>query len=168
MRSIARALAGFALLAVLQAGCSPRPGEAAGLPPSLSREAAERVVLAADDARRRAFAEGQTEGLPAAFGARALRALQDQVARMRVRGMQLEESEAERRLVFWDARAAESVLQVMARQRLITPTQEHPPWQSTARQWWARLVYAGGSWLVADQQDLPPDRWRQDPGSGAP
>ena len=77
-----------------------------------------------------------------------------------MQGMSEEERSSSRELVFWDPLAGEAVLQVVAERRLVSPDQPNPPWSSTAGQWWARLQNVGGSWLVVDDQDLPPDRWR--------
>ncbi len=77
-----------------------------------------------------------------------------------MQGMSEEERSSSRDLVFWDPLADEAVLEVAAERRIVSPDQPNPPWSSTARQWWARLQNVGGSWLVVDDQDLTPDRWR--------
>lgn len=160
--STALVLATVLTLAALTGCSTPPPRSSPGAPAVLSRDAAERMALTADDARRRALAEAQPAGLAAVFRDRALRVLQEQVARMHDRGLRLEERDSVRRLVFWDSHAGEVVLQVEASQRLLSPSRSDALWAATVRQWWSRLAYAGGSWWIVDQSDLSPDMWRPD------
>jgi hypothetical protein len=56
--------------------------------------------------------------------------------------------------------AGEAVLQVAAQVRLVSAEQPEPPWSSTLRQWWSRLAFHAGGWVVVDDRDLSPDQWR--------
>ena len=76
--------------------------------------------------------------------------------------MHEEERGLSRDLVFWDPVAEEAVLQVVAQRRLVTQDQPDPPWSATVRQWWGRVRNVDGTWMVVDQEDLPPDRWRSE------
>lgn len=149
--------------ALLLCGCfgahPPDPTSA----PVLRLVGAEQLVLEADDARRAAFADLQPRRLANVFRGRALQVLEKQVLKMGQRAIRLEERDAARTLVFWDPRADEVVLQIVAQDRLVTPERHDPAWAATTRQWWSRLDYQGGSWWVVDQQDLTPDRWRPSP-----
>jgi hypothetical protein len=152
------------LIVLIVGGCSARQATAERHPaPSLAaldRAGAEAVVLKADAARRAAFADLGAGGLMGSFRGKALRVLKAQVQRMRDRGLRLEERNPVLAVVFWDARAAEVVLQVEAEHRLVTVDQADPPWAATVRQWWSRLASADGGWWVVDQNDLAPDQWR--------
>lgn len=135
-------------------------------PPPLSGSVAEQQMLRADDAKRLALDAPRTARLAGAFRGRTLQMLEAQVQSMDRRGLRIEERNSARKLVFWDPRAGEAVLQVVAQRRLVTPDQPNPAWAATVRQWWARLQYADGSWWVVDQEDLTPDRWRPVPQAG--
>jgi hypothetical protein len=128
------------------------------LPPVLTRAGAEQLMLRADDTKR--LAASGTADLADAFRGRALQVLEAQAQSLDRRGMRVEERNTVRTLAFWDHRALEAVLQVVAQRRLVTPDDPNPDWAATVRQWWARLQFADGSWWVVDQQDLTPDRWR--------
>lgn len=138
------------------------PAATTAKPPaaSLSRSDAEKLMLQADDARRRALASPGAVTLSDAFGRSALQRLEAQSQTLAGRGMREEERSSSREVVFWDPGADEAVLQVVAERRLVTRDQPMPAWSSTIRQWWARLQNVDGSWKVVDQEDLPPDRWR--------
>ena len=135
-------------------------------PPPLPWLGAEQLMLRAEDAMRLALDHPSGDGLAEAFRGRALKILQSQAATLAVRGLRDEEQSSARTLVFWDPRAREAVLQIVGQQRLLAPDQPNPAWVATARQWWARLQYAEGSWWVVDQEDLTPDRWRDVPAIG--
>ena len=151
-------------LVLMVGGCSVAHGPAERQPAAsastLDRTDAEAVAIKADAARRAAFADLDPGRLMAAFRGKALRVLQAQVRHMRDRGLRLEERNPVRAVVFWDARAAEVVLQVEAQHRLLTVAQGDPPWGTTVRQWWSRLALEDGEWWVVDQADLAPDHWR--------
>jgi hypothetical protein len=153
--------------ALIICACSaggPKP--AALPPPPPTWLGAEQLMLRADDAMRHALDHPSGDGLAEAFRGPALQILESQAATMAVRGLRDEERSPARTLVFWDPRAREAVLQVVAQHRLLAPDQPNPAWVATARQWWARLQYAEGSWWVVDQEDLTPDRWRDVPPNG--
>ncbi len=106
------------------------------------------------------LADLRAERLRSVFEGRALRVLGAQVGVMAARGMRVEETAVVVALVAWDPGAAEAVLQVESRRRLITLDEPDPAWSSSVRQWWSRLRYEAGAWWVVDEQDLSPDRWR--------
>jgi hypothetical protein len=118
------------------------------------------VALRADHAIRVAMADLDPSRLPEAFAGPALRALVDQVGWMRVRGLRIEERNPRRAVAFSDAASKEVVIVVEAEHRLLSADQPDAPWSTTMRQWWSRLGYVAGSWLVIDDKDLPPDEWR--------
>jgi hypothetical protein len=159
----ALAVTGLALL-TMAGGCSvaqaPAERQPAASASTLDRSRAEAVAVKADAARRAAFAGLDPGALLAAFRGKALRVLQAQVRHMRDRGLRLEERNPVLAVVFWDAHAAEVVLQVEAQHRLLTLDQADPPWGTTVRQWWSRLAREDGEWWVVDQADLAPDHWR--------
>jgi hypothetical protein len=130
-------------------------------PPPLSSTGAEQLMLRADDFKRLALADEGTATLADVFRGPALQMLDAQAQSMDQRGVRLEERNLARTLVFWDPRAHEAVLQVVAQSRLVSADQPNPTWSAIVRQWWARLQYADGRWWVVDQEDLAPDRWRQ-------
>jgi len=135
-------------------------------PLPLDGNGAEQWMVGADDIRRGALAGLGTAGLAAVFRGRALQMLEAQAHGMDRRGLRAQERDASRTLAFWDPRADEAVLQVVAQGRLVTPDQPSPAWTPTVRQWWARLEYAEGRWWIVDQEDLRPDRWRALPPAG--
>jgi hypothetical protein len=149
-----------AAIALLICGCFGGPAVGPGSSPVLSRAGAESLALAADSERRAAFAELQPLRLAKTFRGRALQVLEQQVVKMGLRGLRHEERDPARTLVFWDSRADEAVLRVVAQDRLVTADQPDPAWAATTRQWWTRLGDEGGTWWVVDQEDLTPDRWR--------
>jgi len=106
------------------------------------------------------LADLRAERLRSVFEGRALRVLGAQVGVMAARGVRVEETAVVVALVAWDPGAAEAVLQVASRRRLITLDEPDPAWSSSVRQWWSRLRYEAGAWWVVDEQDLGPDRWR--------
>ena len=114
-------------------------------------------MLRAEDIKR--SSAGQA-GLAGVFRGRALQLLGAQAESLERRGIRVEERNASRTLVFWDARAAEAVLEVIVQRRIVSRDDPNPGWIATVRQWWARLQFAYGGWWIVDQQDLTPDRWR--------
>jgi hypothetical protein len=149
--------------AILMAACSAHVAtttQPAPTPPTLSRDQAQQLMLRADDIRRQALEFPGTANFAEAFGGIAFRRLRALSDRLSMQGMSEEERSSSRDLVFWDPLADEAVLEVAAERRIVSPDQPNPPWSSTARQWWARLQNVGGNWLVVDDQDLTPDRWR--------
>jgi hypothetical protein len=155
-----RRLVASGLALLLISGCLGDHAGGLASAPVLSLDGVEQLALKADDARRAALADLQPVQLARTFRGRALQVLEGQVIKMGQRGLRLEERDSVRTLVFWDPRADEAVLQVVAQDRLVSPDQPDPTWAATARQWWLRLAYQGGSWWVVDQHDLTPDRWR--------
>jgi hypothetical protein len=147
-------------IAMVICGCSGEAVRTVDQPPALSRIDVEHLLLRADDTRSDAFKAPPPDQLRNVFRGRALELLAGQAGSMGQRGIHEEERNASRTLIFWDPRAQEAVLQVIAKRRLVTPDDPDPPWGSTVRQWWARLEYADGRWWVVDQQDLAPDQWR--------
>ena len=153
-------VAGLVICACSTDGAStPRPQ-----PSPLGRSDAEVLLLRADQVKRLALGAG-TAGLSDAFRGRALQRLESEIQSAGRLAVREEERNVTRTLVFWDPKAGEAVLQVVAERRLVTPDQPVPAWAITIRQWWVRLQYADGSWWVVDQQDLPPDRWWRVPPS---
>ena len=149
--------------AIFMAACSAHVAttkQPAPTPPTLSRDQAQQLMLRADDIRRQSLEFPGTADFADAFGGIALQRLRAQSDRLSMQGMSEKERSSSRELVFWDPLTVEAVLQVVAERRLVSPGQPNPPWSSTAGQWWARLQNVGGSWLVVDDQDLTPDRWR--------
>ncbi len=162
---------------LLLAACSPadRPGSVpAGSPPvsppafapTLDARTAAETALAADDARRLAYAGVDPAPLGALYTPALLAAETRRLAGLAQRGAALEETAQERRVVHLGAGAgrAEVVLAVRGVQRLSAPGSSVPgisarPWSAFVRQWALQLVWAGGRWLVDAAQDLPPDRW---------
>jgi hypothetical protein len=132
-------------------------------PPPLSSSGAEQLMLRADDIKRLTLDGGRTAGLTDAFRGRALQMLEAQAQSFKGRALRMEELDSARALVFWDPRADEAVLQVVADRRLVTSDQPNPAWAASVRQWWARLQYSDSSWWVVDQEELTPDRWRPIP-----
>jgi hypothetical protein len=154
-------------MALLVCACSTGGATAVNRRPSpLDASGAEQRMVRADDIRRGALEGLGTAGLAEAFRGRALQVLEAQARGFERRGLRLQEHDSSRSLAFWDPRAEEAVLQVVAQRRLVTPDQPSPAWASTVRQWWARLEHAGGQWWVVDQDDLTPDRWRAVPPTG--
>jgi hypothetical protein len=140
--------------------CAPRNTSAHHLP-SLSRADAEQLMLRADDIRRVALSDLSADRLSEVFRGRALQMLEAQAQVLDRRGIRAEERSASRALVFWDPSVGEAVLEVVAERRFVPTDEPDQAWTATVRQWWARLQSADGRWWVVDQQDLPPDRWRQ-------
>jgi hypothetical protein len=163
--AVAVALATAVSPACLQAGRPVHPPERVNAP-ILSARAVEELVAAADDALDQAQSDGQAGRLEAVLGgeslARARRLLQERARR----GERLEARSVDRRLVHWSRRGGEleAVLQVRAEERLTTTAESSAAWARILRQWWTRLSWSGGGWLVVDDQDLAPDRWYQPPG----
>ena len=141
-------------------GCFPARGAVPVDATTLDMTQAASVVKVADEVKSAAFADGRVDGLARAFRGRALSTLTTQVGRFQKNSLHLQERERTVTVVFWDGHAKESVLEVTAEHRLVTRSQANPPWAATVRQWWSRLDYASGKWWIADQEDLPPDRWR--------
>jgi hypothetical protein len=127
--------------------------------PAMATSDAEQLLVRADQLKGLALG-GATVSLPDAFRGRALQRLEAEVQSAARLGLREEERNATRTLVFWDPRASEAVLQVVADRRVASPDRSNPAWATTFRQWWARLQFENGRWWVVDQQDLPPDRWR--------
>lgn len=162
---------------LLLTACSPadRPGSApAGSPPgsppalapTLDAGTAAEFALAADDARRLAYAGVDPAPLGALYTPALLATETRHLAGLAQRGEALEEAPQERRVVHLGAGPgrAEVVLAVRGLQRLRAPASSVPgvsarPWSAFVRQWALQLVWAGGRWLVDAAQDLPPDRW---------
>ena len=156
VKGILAVVAALAIGACSADGAStPRPQ-----PSPLGRIDVLQLLLRADQIKHLAFGAG-TASLADAFGGRALQRLKSEIQSARRLAVREEERNATRTLVFWDPKAGEAVLQVVAERRLVTPDQPDPLWATTIRQWWARLQYADGAWCVVDQQDLAPDRWRR-------
>lgn len=148
------------LVVVTLTGCLPAQGFLTTDAPALDLIQATTVVKAADEVKSAAFTDGRADGLAGAFRGRALTNLTKQVGRFHKNDFHLEERNRKAAVVFWDARANESVLEVTADHRLTTPKEPNPRWAATVRQWWSRLDYASGKWWVVDEEDLPPDKWR--------
>lgn len=157
-----------ALVFVLFA-CAPSAATVANRQaPPMSRSDAERLMLRADDIKRSARDSPATARLSAVFAGPALQRLQAQAQAMVRRSVREEERNFTRTLIFWDPRAGEAVLQVVAESRLVTSDRPNASWAAIVRQWWARIEYSNGSWWVVDEADLPPDRWRvASPGGDA-
>jgi hypothetical protein len=136
-------------------------------PPTLGMNGAEQLMVRADEIKRLVLDGSPSARLTDAFRGHALNMLEALSMEDDQRGLRIEERNSDRRLVFWDPRADEAVLQVVAQRRLVTADQPSATWAATVRQWWARLLFADGSWWVVDQEDLTPDRWRPVPqGAG--
>lgn len=147
---------------VLVCACSAERAGHASQPPRLSESDAERLMLRADEIKLSPRAG--KGGLADVFGGRALQVLVAQAESLERRGLRIEERNTARRLVFWDPRAGEAVLEVIAERRIANRDDPNPGWVATVRQWWAQLQFADGGWRIVDQQDLSPDRWRHPPG----
>ncbi|HEY2599602.1 MAG TPA: hypothetical protein VGJ79_14125 [Candidatus Dormibacteraeota bacterium] len=156
----------LALALVALAACSPTFANAPpNRPPAgLGRADAEQLILRADDLRRRAFELPGTSALSEAFGGPALTRLQAQSDSFRLRGLRMEERDSTRSLVYWSSISLEGVLQIAAERRM-APNPQTQRWTETLRQWWVRVARVGDTWLVVDEGELPPDRWRQDTSS---
>jgi hypothetical protein len=128
--------------------------------PFLTQSSVERLMVQADEIKRSALDTHKSTQLGDAFRGRALQLLEAQVHGMEARGLSVQERDSAGSLVFWDSRALEAVLQVVAQQRLVSPDQPNPKWSATVRQWWARLEHSNNGWWVVDEEDLTPDRWR--------
>jgi hypothetical protein len=148
---------------LLTVACAGATTQELPFPPRLSRVQAEQVMLRADDLRRAALESPGSVSLSDAFGGPALSRLTAQSQTLRLRQARMEERTSSRELVFWDPLAREAVLQVAAERRIVTADDPHAGWSSTVLQWWARLQRVGDSWVVVDDQELPPDRWRPAP-----
>jgi|GEM_PF-1538398 hypothetical protein len=129
--------------------------------PALDRAAATALLLAADEARTRAFATADPGPLRAAFADRAVAALAPQLAALRRRGVRLEERDSARSLVHWAAGGGggEGVLEVEGEQRIAFADGGARPWSRIVREWWAALSWSGARWLVVGMGDLPPAQW---------
>lgn len=130
--------------------------------PSLTAAGALRAVLAADDARRYAFAGGATAGLRPSLSGRALAVAVEEASRLRRLGEREEEQVLRRTLVHWRQVApgsGEAVLEVLSRQRLVAARGPGPPWSTVLAQWQAQLAWSGRRWTLADALELPPDQW---------
>jgi hypothetical protein len=153
-------MAACAVLALVACNLPRAAAETGQHAARLSRGDAEELMLRADDARRRAFEFPGTATLSGAFGGAALKTLTARSQSFSRRGQRIEERSQARILVFWDSASNEGVLQIAARSRFVSPDQPSQAWVGTLSQWWARLAVIGGTWLVVDDQELAPDRWR--------
>jgi hypothetical protein len=153
-------------LAVVCACSSDSASIASHQPPALTKGSVERLIVRADEIKREALFAHESTRLGDVFRRRALQVLGKQVHGMAVRGLSVEERDATGTLVYWDPRAYEAVLQVVARRRLVSSDQPNPIWAATIRQWWARFEYSDANWWIVDQDDLTPDRWRAAPPGG--
>jgi hypothetical protein len=158
-----RRLLVLVLAALAIAGCEPPL--AAGVRAAAAEMAPPPAVLAdvalrADAARRAAFAAADPRPLDGVFGQRSLLVTRAQVAHLAARGLRREEVADARRAVHTGGTLGrpEVVLEIRARQRLAGPRPD-PPWSTVLRQWQVALERQGGSWLVVDDQDLPPPAW---------
>ena len=142
------------------------PASPASLAPTLDAGTAAKFALAADDARRLAYAGVDPAPLGALYAPALLAAETRHLARLAQRGAAIDETPQERRVVHLGAGPgrAEVVLAVRGLQRLSVPGSSVPgisarPWSAFVREWALQLVWADGRWLVDAAQDLPPDRW---------
>jgi hypothetical protein len=150
-----------AAVVVLLSACSRGGAETQPAPSVLlDRAAADVVVAGAEAAMQQALAGLNVARLPSHFAGHALQRLIDRVGWMRTRGLRLQERSSRRALVSWDMNAGEAVLQVAAQVRLVSAEQPEPPWSNTLRQWWSRLAFHAGGWVVVDDRDLSPEQWR--------
>jgi hypothetical protein len=140
------------------AGCGG-PTAATDAAPALDRQQAEAIVLRGDDLLRSARAGSGAEVLASSFHDPALGTLSLEATRLAQRGLQIQERDTHRTLVFFDAHGLEAVLDIRSQHRLVAPDQLDPPWAATERQWWVSFGFAVGKWWLVDQHDLTPDRW---------
>ena len=149
-------------LAVLffSVACGPPHVALPHFAPQLGSVAAATLVLHADEVKAAALAEDRADALAGTFSGRALSSLELQVQRFSTNHLHLQERERSALVVFLDSASNEVVIEVRALHRLVTPAAQDPPWAATVRQWWVRLGFIGGRWLVIEQADLPPDKWR--------
>src|ERR1051326_7533345 len=91
---------------LLLAGCA-MPAALPAVRPVLARAEAERLALRADDLLSAALSGQNADPLADVFRGSTLTALRLQVARLAVRGVRIEERDPIRRLVAFDAMAAE-------------------------------------------------------------
>ena len=148
------------LLLLLAPACAP--AALAMRSPALDRAAATALLLAADDARQRAFASADPAPLQGAFGDGAVAALAPALAALHRRGLRIEERDSARGLVHWAAGVGggggEGVLAVEGEQRVVFAGGDGS-WSRIARQWWAALSWSGARWVVVRAGDLPPGQW---------
>ena len=144
---------------VLVACACGAPAASPVVVPQLQRAEAERIAVLADQIERAVMAGKAATALADVFRGQALEVLRAQDARLAERRLLIEERDVVSRLVFFDQHAAEGVLAVSGRHRLVASDDPNPPWASTMRQWWMRFAYESGGWWIIDQRDLPPDRW---------
>lgn len=158
-RKLGGVLAGLLMIAC---GAGIRPASApADWVPTLDLPSAERIALAADDARRLAYERDDPAPLEGHYAPALLALESHHLAGLAQRGSAVEETPRERRVVHLGAAAgrAEIVLSVGGRQRRAAPGILARPWSAFLRQWDLELVWEGGRWLVDAERDLPPDRW---------
>lgn len=126
MTLVIRYLAAALLLSACSSGGLPDTPPRAAAMARLDELSAGLVAFRADDARRQALASVDAAGLTSTFGGDGLRSLQDLVRRMRERGLKLQERDARRTVVFWDAGGNEVVIQIAAEQRLLSGDLPNP------------------------------------------
>ena len=129
--------------------------------PVLDREAATALLVAAEAARADAYSSSDPRPLRGLFADSSIARLVPELARLRQRGLHVEERGVSRHLVHWagTAGSGEGVLEVSGERRLALATGPPRAWSRIVRQWWAALGWNGGRWLVLRSADLPPDQW---------
>ena len=149
------------LLLLLAPACAP--ALLAMRAPALDRDAAGALLMVAEEARQRAFANADPTVLRGAFADEAAAALAPRLAALRRRGLRVEERDTARRLVHWAAGVGgdggEGVLELEGEQRIAFATGGGRAWSRVARQWWAALSWEGARWVVMREGDLPPGQW---------
>ena len=150
---------GWLILLLLAPACAPA-ALAVGVP-ALDRAAAAVLLLAADDARARAFAAADPGPLRATFADSAVATLAPRLAALRRHGLRVEERDTARSVVHWEAGGGggEGVLEVEGEQRIAFADGGGRAWSRIVRQWWAGLSWSGARWLVVGAGDLPPAQW---------
>ena len=131
--------------------------------PELDRPAATTLLLAADEARQRAFATADPAPLRGLFADGAVAALTPRLAALHRRGIRVEERDTARTLVHWTAAVGggggEGVLEVEGEQRVGYAGGGGRAWSRIVRQWKAALSWSGAGWVVVQAGDLPPGEW---------
>jgi len=148
-------------LLLLAPACAP--AALAMRSPELDRAAATALLVAADEARVRAFATADPAPLRGVFADGAVAALAPRLGALRRRGLRVEERDTARNLVHWVAAAGggggEGVLEVQGEQRVDSAGGGGRAWSRIVRQWWAALSWSGANWVVVRAGDLPPGQW---------
>ena len=160
---VARLLASVAAI-LLGMACGLGPAAAlssSGSPPSVEREAAVDLALAADDARRLAFLRNDAAPLAGLYAPALLKAETARLTIFAGRGTALEETVAERRVVHSrvEAGRAEVVLALKGQSRRLAAGAAARPWSAFFRQTALEIAFFEGRWLVEGVQDLAPASW---------